>query len=412
MKTSRRNLLKVGLSALPVISLSGSIPAFVSQMAFAEQARRPELSNDNILVVLQLTGGNDGLNTVVPFADDAYYRARPKIGVGKDRVVRLDDHFGLNPGLAPLKPLYDQGHLAVVNGCGYPSPNRSHFRSMEIWQTANPKASQSTGWLGHYLDHTARGGQGPVLAMNIGTELPQALVNEGSPVPSIEKLDDFRLKSSANSAQGKLEREIVMELNKASDEQSPARKFLARQATNAILATEKVHDVSRESASNVFYGFEGIGPQLQLIANLIAANSGTRLFYLQTSGFDTHASQPEMHERLLNQVAQALAAFHQDLSAKGLAEKVMVMTFSEFGRRVAENSSQGTDHGAAAPMFVMGGKVKAGIFGKMPSLTDLDDGDLKFTTDFRRVYATILDKWLNAESAKVLGGKYEALAFL
>jgi uncharacterized protein (DUF1501 family) len=283
---------------------------------------------------------------------------------------------------------------------------------MEIWQTGNPKSSETTGWLGHYLDHAARGGQGPVLAMNIGTELPQALVNEGSPVPSIEKLDDFRLKSSANSAQGKLEREIVMELNKASEEQSPARKFLARQATNAILATEKVHDVSRENPSNVYYGFEGVGLQLQLIASLIAANSGTRLFYLQTSGFDTHASQPETHEQLLNQVAQALAAFHQDLSSKGLAKKVMVMTFSEFGRRVAENSSQGTDHGAAAPMFVMGGKVKAGIFGKMPSLTDLDDGDLKFTTDFRRVYATILDKWLNAESGKVLGGKFNSVGFL
>jgi uncharacterized protein (DUF1501 family) len=412
MKTTRRNLLKVGLSALPVISLSGTIPAFVSQMAFAEGGKRGELSNNNILVVLQLTGGNDGLNTVVPFGDDAYYRARPKIGVDKNRVVRLDDHFGLNPGLAPLKAVYDAGHLAVVNGCGYPSPSRSHFRSMEIWQTGNPKESQTTGWLGHYLDHAARGGSGPVMGLNIGTELPQALVNEGAPVPSIEKLDDFRLKANPRSEQGKRERELVMALNNASDEQSPARKFLARQATNAILATEKVHEVSRENPSNVYYGYEGVGLQLQLIASLIAANSGTRLFYLQTSGFDTHASQPEMHERLLNGVAQALAAFHQDLSSKGLAEKVMVMTFSEFGRRVAENSSQGTDHGAAAPMFVMGGKVKAGIFGKMPSLTDLDDGDLKFTTDFRRVYATILDRWLNAESEKVLGGKFEAVGFL
>jgi uncharacterized protein (DUF1501 family) len=160
MKTSRRELLKVGLSALPVISLSGTIPAFVSQMAFAEGGKRGELSNDNILVVLQLTGGNDGLNTVVPFGDDAYYRARPKIGVAKESVVRLDDHLGLNPGLAPLKAVYDAGHLAVVNGCGYPSPSRSHFRSMEIWQTGNPKESQTTGWLGHYLDHAARGGGG------------------------------------------------------------------------------------------------------------------------------------------------------------------------------------------------------------------------------------------------------------
>ncbi len=412
MKTTRRNLLKVGLGALPVISMSGTIPAFVSQMAFAEQAKRPDLSNDNILVVLQLTGGNDGLNTVIPFADDAYFKARPRIGVAKQNVVVLNDHFGLNPGLAPLKELFDQGHLAVINGCGYPSPSRSHFRSMEIWHTANPKSSQTVGWLGHYLDHAARGGTGPVLALNIGTELPQALVNEGAPVPSIDKLDDFRLKSNPASAQGKLEREIVMELNKAADEQSPARKFLARQATNAILATEKVHQVSQNDPSNVFYGYEGVGPQLQMISSLIAANTGTRLYYLQANGFDTHASQPETHQRLLNQVAQALAAFHQDMSKKGLADKVMVMAFSEFGRRVAENSSQGTDHGAAAPMFVLGGKTKAGVHGKMPSLTDLDDGDLKFTTDFRRVYATILDKWLNADSEKVLGGKFDPIAFL
>ena len=251
-----------------------------------------------------------------------------------------------------------------------------------------------------------------MMALNIGAELPQALVNEGAPVPSIEKLDDFRLKSNPKSERGKLEREIVMEMNEATDAQSPAQKFLARQATNAILATEKVHNLSRENAANVYYGYEGVGLQLQLIASLIAANSGTRLFYLQTNGFDTHANQPEMHERLLNQVGQALAAFHQDLTAKGMAEKVIVMTFSEFGRRVAENSSQGTDHGAAAPMFVMGGKVKAGVHGKMPSLTDLDDGDLKFTTDFRRVYATLLDKWLNGDSSKVLGGTFEGVGFL
>jgi uncharacterized protein (DUF1501 family) len=412
MKTSRRNLLKVGLSTLPIISLSGTIPAFVSQLAFAEQTKRPGLSNDNILVVLQLTGGNDGLNTVIPYADDAYYRARPKIGLKKEVVLRLNDHLGLHSGLSVLKALYDQGHMAVINGCGYPSPSRSHFRSMEIWHTANPKESQTAGWLGHYLDHAARGGQGPVSALNIGTELPQALVNEGAPVPSIDKLDDFRLKSNPSSAEGKREREIVMELNKSAGEQSLAHKFLARQATNAILATEKVHDVAQQNPAGVYYGNEGLGSQLQLIASLIGANSGTRLFYAQFAGFDTHAGQLGTHDQLFAQLGQALSAFHQDLTSKGLVEKVLVMTFSEFGRRVAENSSQGTDHGAAAPMFVLGGKVKAGIYGKMPSLTDLDDGDLKYTTDFRRVYTTLLDQWLNADSAKVLGAKFEPVAFL
>lgn len=411
MNTSRRNLLKVGLGALPVISLAGTMPAFVPQFAFAESGRRTNQSDDNILVVLQLTGGNDGLNTVVPFADDAYHRARPQIRLDKN-VVRLDDHFGLNPSLGLLKNVYDQGHLAIVNGCGYPKPSRSHFRSMEIWQTANPVKSQPTGWLGHYLDHAARGGLAPVFPLNIGTELPQALVGEGNPVPSIEKLEDFRLKSDLNPKQAKRERDLVLQFNQSSDDQSPALRFLSRQATNAIIATDKVHNLANQNLAGFYYGGDVVGQQLQLIANLIAANSGTRLFYLQFGSFDTHAQQVQMQSSLFANLAQALFAFHQDLAQKKLLDKVTLMCFSEFGRRVAENSSQGTDHGAAAPMFVMGGKVKGGLHGKMPSLTDLEDGDLKYTTDFRRVYATLLDKWLNADSAKVLGAKFEPMPFL
>src|SRR5258706_3878921 len=297
-QTSRRNLLKVGLGALPVISLSATVPAFVSQLAFAEQVKRPNQSNDNILVVLQLTGGNDGLNTVIPFADDAYHRARPKIGIKKNLVTRLDDHFGLNPSLGLLKTIFDNGQLAIVNGCGYPKPNRSHFRSMEIWHTANPVKSEPTGWLGHYLDHAARGGQAPIFPLNIGTELPQALVAEGTPVPSIEKLEDFRLKSNRTSKEAASERKLVMDLNQSTDDQSPALKFLARQATNAIIATDKVHNLANQNSTGVYYGYQGLGPQLQLITNLIAANSGTRLFYLQFAGFDTHANQQQIHATL------------------------------------------------------------------------------------------------------------------
>ena len=409
--TSRRELLKVGLGALPVISMAGSMPAFVPQMAFAQQMRRPGQANDNILVGLQLTGGNDGLNTVIPLGDDAYHRSRPKIGL-RDSQFKLDKHFALNPSLGLLKNIYDQGHLAIVNGCGYPKPNRSHFRSMEIWHTGNVNAPQPTGWLGHFLDHAARGGLAPVFPMNIGTELPQALVGEGTPVPSIERLEDFRLKSGSKSRQAVLEREIVMEMNKSTEEQSTAQRFLARQATNAIVATAKVHTLTQGGGGGFFYGNEALGRQMQLVANLIAANSGTRLFYLQFGSFDTHAGQPEMHQRLFMQLSQALYAFHEDLKQRGMIDKVSVMCFSEFGRRVAENSSGGTDHGAAAPVFVMGGKVKGGLHGTMPSLTDLDDGDLKYTTDFRRVYATLLDKWLNADSGKVLGAKFETVGFM
>jgi len=399
------------LGGLPVISLAGSMPAFVPQLAFAQGANRADLANDNILVVLQLTGGNDGLNTVFPYADPAYLKARPRIGI-KDTSLRLDDHFALNPSLRMLKNVFDQGHLAIVHGCGYPKPSRSHFRSMEIWHTADPAKSQPTGWLGHYLDHAARGGVAPVFPLNIGAEVPQALVGEGTPVPSIERLEDFRLRPGVNDKKAAAaEREMVMTLNRVSDDQSVALKFLARQATNAIIATDKVHNLANRQGTNFYYGGDPLGTQLQLIANLIAADSGTRLFYLQFAGFDTHANEQQSHEALFAQLGQALFAFHQDLTEKGLINKVSLMCFSEFGRRVAENSSQGTDHGAAAPMFVMGGKVKGGLHGKPPSLTDLDDGDLKYTTDFRRVYATLLDRWLNADSAKVLGAKFEQVGF-
>ena len=407
-RTTRRQLLKVGLSSAAVVSMAHTMPAFVSQFAFADQPKSAKLSNDNVLVVIQLTGGNDGLNTVIPYADPAYVKARPKIGLHKNH-LRLDDRFGLHPAMQGLKQLYDEGHLAIIHGCGYPEPNRSHFRSMEIWHTANPKSAQATGWLGHYIDHAARGGLAPVNALNIGSELPLALVNEGAPVPSIEKLEDFTLRSADPK-----QRELIRELNSAKGAgQSPAQQFLARQATNAILAADKLDEVaSKSQQNNVYYNYNELGRQLQIIANLIAANSGTRLFYAQTNGFDTHARQLDDHQRLLGGVSQTLLAFQQDLKSKGLSDKVMVMCFSEFGRRVAENGSAGTDHGAAAAMWVTGGKVKAGLHGKAPSLTDLDDGDLKYTTDFRRVYATLLERWLNADSAKVLGGKFEPVDFI
>lgn len=407
----RRFLTATGVTAAAALAAGATQVDWGRLMSAAQE--NPLDPGAGVLVVVTLYGGNDGLNTVIPFADDAYYRARPKIGI-KDppNIVRLDDHFALNPNLQMLRNVFNEGHLAIVHGCGYANPNRSHFRSMEIWHTANPAKSQATGWLGHFLDHAARGGLAPVNPLNIGTELPQALVGEGTPVPSIEKLEDFKLRSGhTKSAQALLEREIVMELNKAKDSQSPAHKFLARQATNAIVASNKVQSLAQQGATGMYYGMT-LGRHLQLISSLISANAGTRLFYLQYGNFDTHAQENQMHAGLFGELSQGIWAFHEDLKAKGLLNKVTLMVFSEFGRRVAENSSQGTDHGAAAPMFVMGGKVKGGLHGKQPSLTDLDDGDLKFTTDFRRVYATLLDKWLNADSAKVLGEKFEHVEFL
>jgi uncharacterized protein (DUF1501 family) len=229
-QTTRRQLLKVGLSGAAVVSMAHTMPAFVSQFAFAEQPRSAKISNDNILVVVQLTGGNDGLNTVVPYADPAYVKARPKLTLHKNH-LRLDDRFGLHPVMRGLKELFDKGQLAVIHGCGYPQPNRSHFRSMEIWHTANPKDAQATGWLGHFIDHAARGGLAPVNALNIGSELPLALVNEGAPVPSVEKLEDFTLRTGGGDPAR--DRRLIRELNavKASAANSPMRSSRRRNST-------------------------------------------------------------------------------------------------------------------------------------------------------------------------------------
>lgn len=409
--TSRRELLKVSLGALPVISLGGTIPAFVARMAQAAPATNPSVANDNILVVLQLSGGNDGLNTVVPVGNDAYRKARPTLAL-KDRLLKLDDRFALNPGLTGFHALYQSGQLAIVHGCGYPQPNRSHFQSMAIWHTADPKLSVGTGWLGHYLDHLDRGTTPNALrAVNIGPELPQALVNEGPPAPSINSLEDYRVRTDgATSFDAKLEAQIIAELQQVRDG-SPALQFLARQATNAIISAEQVQKLTASYKPDASYE-QGLGQRLRLIAQIIAGNFGTKVFYVEVGGFDTHANQLYSHEQLLRQVGHAVQAFYTDLATKGLDGKVLTMCFSEFGRRVKQNDSNGTDHGAAGPMFLIGRKVKAGSHGTHPSLDELDDGDLRYTTDFRRVYATVLQRWLNADATAVLRNAFEPLPLL
>ncbi len=410
IKPTRREMLRVGVGGLAAISLSGTIPAFLSRFAYAQTLPYSQVSNDNILVVIQMSGGNDGLNTVVPAHDDVYLKSRPTLGL-KDRLFKLDDTLSLNAGMADFKKLFDAGRLAVINGCGYPNPNRSHFESMAIWQSADPtREARQGGWLAHYLEHALRGTDNPMNAVNIGSEIPLALVGDGAPVPSIESMDDYMVKTDQSAADADLRKKIIRDLNSAK-EGTPALKFLSRQALNAIVSADEVRKLGSKYHADADYAY-GFAKQLQLIAQLITGGLGTRVFYCQVGGFDTHANQVTTHGQVLGSVATAIAAFHKDLDAKGLGEKVTVMCFSEFGRRVKENYSRGTDHGAAGPMFVSGGGVKGGLYGAYPSLADLDDGDLKFTTDFRRVYATVLERCLNADSTAVLGEKFEPLAFL
>ena len=443
MNGSRRDFLKLGFGGLGVVCLGGSVPLFVPRFALAEQAGGTPVGNDNILVVVQLSGGNDGLNCVVPTRDDLYFKARPQLAL-REKLHGLSDDYALNPGMGGFKSLWDEGQLSVVHACGYPKPNRSHFESMAIWHTADPAGLRDgTGWLGHTLDHLRRGttadnaaGSGdhgtddhghdpahdpadenPLLGVNIGDELPQALVTPGAPVPSIRTVGDFQFRTDDGTRfDSDLEMEIVRELNRPeafAADPNPAARFLARQTVAALASADQVKRLTGGYTADAEYR-NGFAEQLKTIAQLIDGGLGTRVFYCQQGGYDTHSNQPQGHETQLKEVSDGVAAFLKDLKAKGHADRVTVMVFSEFGRRVAQNASNGTDHGTAGPMFLAGAKVKAGFHGTPASLAegDLDNGDLSFTTDFRRVYADVLKTWLNVDPASVLGEPFEPIGVL
>jgi uncharacterized protein (DUF1501 family) len=414
MKPTRRELLKAGLGSAGLLGIGATVPSFLAQAARA-QATQPAAgvaaNKGNVLVVVQLTGGNDGLNTVIPFGNDDYLKARPGIGI-KDRFHALNDALALHPNLAAFKKVYDDGKLAVINGCGYPGANRSHFRSMEIWHTASPSDPQPGGWLGHYLDHYMRGSGNPLAAVNIGADVPQALVAGGAPVASLTSVDNYGIRSDSYSpADAALKKKLIADLNAARTD-SPAMEFLAQQATDAIMAGDDLKKLSGLYKPDAKYPGSPLALSLLTIAQILSADLGTRIFYCQQGGFDTHSNQPGYHAGQLTQLSDAIHAFHEDMTVKGLNDRVAVLVFSEFGRRVAQNGSYGTDHGAAGPVFLSGGKVKGGLHGAYPSLTDLDGGDLKYTTDFRTIYAAILENWLGASCETVIGKKFQPMAVL
>ena len=413
---SRRDFLKVGLAGLPAMILGGSLPTLVSKFAFAQDAVGTAVPKDNILVVVQMSGGNDGLNTVVPFKHDVYQKLRPRLAL-KDGLHQLSDEIALNPGLVSFKKLFDDGMLGVVHGCGYPDANRSHFESMAIWHAAKTDGGDGSGWLGHYLDHLARGTQSKDIANNrlqavsIGREVPMALVSPTQTVPSVDSLEDFGLRFDEQSKYDQnLEKQIIIELQKYQGE-NPAMEYLSRQAADAIVSADEIRSAAGKYRPEADYG-QGLGQRLKLVAQLICGDFGTKVFYVEVGGFDTHANQAQQHELLLKQVGDSIKAFYDDLGAKKIADKVTTMVFSEFGRRVEQNANDGTDHGAAGPMFVVGPKVKPGLHGSHPDLSALDNGDLKFTTDFRTVYAGLLKDWLNSDPTDVLRGEFEPMPLI
>jgi uncharacterized protein (DUF1501 family) len=386
------------------------VPQFVFRTALAAAPGK-----DNILVVLELTGGNDGLNTVIPYADDLYHKARPTLHQAKNAVIRLDDHVGLNSNMAGFRTLWGEGQLAVLQGVGYPNPERSHFEAMDIWQSADPQRKLTTGWLGRAAalndDHSGR-----VPILNISqTRLPLALAGApGGGAVTISGPDSFRLELGGGKAvQQNARRRLLEDL--AAPKQNAGEEnllsFVQRRQLQTLTALEQLRSVLEKQGAMARQG-TGLGPNLQLIAGLIAKGFGTRLFYVSLDGFDTHSAQAQTHNNLLAELAASIASFFQTLKSSGHDRRVILVTFSEFGRRVQENGSRGTDHGAASCLFIAGPSVKGGVVGKHPSLADLDADDLKFHTDFRRVYATLLDGWLGCDSKAVLGEKWEHLGEL
>ncbi|MBM40604.1 MAG: hypothetical protein CL483_01610 [Acidobacteria bacterium] len=364
-----------------------------------------EAHPERILVVVELSGGNDGLNTVVPYGSDTYYRVRPNLGIRENEAIKIEDGYGLHPSMVGFERLYKDGMMGVVHGCGYDNPSLSHFSSMGFWHTGVPNGGEPLGWLGRVADgvydHDAQGN----MIVNIGTRQslavrarhhqplvfndPRSFRREGSDGEK-SALDDMAVNTGSNST----------------------LDFLAATASNAEQSSAFVREASAAYSTPVDYGIGGLSPQLRRVAALIAAEMPTRLYYVSYAGnsFDTHVHQADPHARLLAYTADAIRGFVEDLQRLNRVDDVAIMMFTEFGRRVEENASLGTDHGTATPMFVIGSGVEGGLHGAHPSLTDLDDGNLKMTTDFRRVYASMIQQWLGyKDSAAILKGNYEPL---
>ena len=402
---SRRQLLTHTLRGSSLLALSAIVPDFVSRTASAAA-----VGKDNILVVLEMTGGNDGLNTVIPYADDLYHKARPTLRQTKDEVIRLDDHVGLNSGMRGFRTMWDHGQLAVLQGVGYPNPERSHFEAMDIWQSADPSGKVTTGWLGRAAVETDNHSGGVPIVHLGATRLPLAVSGApGGGAVTLSNRNSFRLDFGGGKVRQQKARRTLVEglaAPASTSADDDLVSFVQRRQVQTLTAAERLRELL-EGPTAVAGQLDNLGEKLQLIAGLIAKDFGTRIFYVSLDGFDTHSNQGNAHSNLLGELAGSVAGFFETLKTTGNDARVRLMTFSEFGRRVQENGSRGTDHGAASCMFLAGPSVKGGVIGKHPSLADLDAGDLMFHTDFRSVYATQLDDWLRCDSKAVLGAKWD-----
>lgn len=417
MKVSRRAMLKNGML---MVSAGMVMPSLFSRgvasaMSLAQEGHSfSQLTTDHTLIVVQLAGGNDGLNTVVPFTDPLYQQLRPTLALGDTKVLPLDTRLGLHANLQPLKPFWDAGHLAIVEGVGYPNPSLSHFQAMDIWQTLDMNGDGSRGWLGKLVAGLVDQEGHPFKALDVGTATAQALQSISAQVPTLSTVKSYSVAvDPTDPDHGSSRLQALMNLYNSYPKSSPYAALLDATALSARSGSASLHTADAVYKPAVTYPTGSFADGLKILAEAIVQNLGLRVGYVTLGGFDTHANQQATHDALMTTLSSGLAAFYNDLSAHGKADNVIIMTWSEFGRRVEENGSQGTDHGTAAPMFILGNGVNRGIFGEPPSLSNLDaNGNLKYTVDFRSVYATVLDRWMGASSQEVLGGSFGSQGFL
>lgn len=398
MLIKRKEFLQIGSLATTSLLL----PRFLK--AFEAPARVP--AGNKVLVVLQLSGGNDGLNTIIPYRNDVYFKSRPGIGIARNKALALTDEAGLHPSLKAFKVLYDEGGLGIINGVGYPNPDRSHFRSMDIWHSASKSDEYiNTGWLGRYLDAQCNGCDKPTQIIELDDVLSLAM--KGEDRKGIAVKDPRRLYGTANE-------QFFRDVLKAHDShhEEPV-DYLYKTMAETLSSADYIFRQSRLHPTKTSYPATNLGRSFKTIASLIFSDINTKVYYVSLGSFDTHINQSNQQQRLFTEMNDAIKAFTDDLKREGRFEDVLLMTFSEFGRRVKQNASGGTDHGTANNMFLVGGGLKKkGLINELPDLTALDDGDLKYQLDFKNVYATILKNWLGADASGILGADYSTLDFV
>ena len=371
---------------------------------------------DPVLVVLQLSGGNDALNTIIPYTNPHYFDNRPNVRVPEDQVLAINDEIGFHPTMAPMKRLYDEGHMAIIQGIGYPTPSRSHFRSMDIWHTCEPEKVGDEGWLGRLIRDLDPNKENVLTGVNFGRGLPRALAAPGVPVASVGNLETYGVLTGIDDEDQRLKAlDVFSKVYAPMIGQGGVVDYLAQTGLDALAGADILSTAPETYTSSVEYGGDYVGQYMRNIAQTHLANFGTRVLYTTApyNSFDTHAGQLANHPALWNDTSRAVADFYEDLQEHNAGHNVLLLIFTEFGRRVHDNGS-GTDHGSGGISFVIGETVKGGLYGEYPSLEEnkLLEGDLHFNNDFRGLYSTILEKWMGMDAKPIVNGAFEQMDFI